>query len=255
MSPRHFQVDRLAVEVHATRTELGQAAAAAAGDHLREVLRGNRRARVVFACAPSQDEFLAALTTAPGIEWRRVTVFHMDEYVGLAATHPASFRSYLRRHVLDRVSPGEVHELGGDALEPLKECERYAGLLRSAPIDAVFLGIGENGHLAFNDPSVADFSDAAAVKPVELDDACRIQQVNDGCFPTLDAVPRLALTLTIPTLMAARRLICVVPGRRKAAAVASALRGPVGHDCPASILRAQSHATLFLDRESAREAG
>ncbi|MBS0661621.1 MAG: glucosamine-6-phosphate deaminase [Verrucomicrobia bacterium] len=253
MSSRQLQVDQLAVEVHSSRLELGQAAASAAAGHLREVVRRNGRARVVFACAPSQDEFLAALTAAPGIEWGRVTAFHMDEYVGLPASHAASFRSYLRRHVTARVALAAVHELAGDARVPADECRRYADLLRADPIDAVFLGIGENGHLAFNDPPVADFSDPVWVKAVELDDACRTQQVNDGCFPTFDAVPRMALTLTIPALMSARRLFAIVPGPRKARAVASALRGPVGHHCPASILRRQSHARLYLDLESARE--
>lgn len=241
----------LAVEIHGNRGELGRAAGKAAASYLREVLARQSSARVIFACAPSQDEFLATLTAEPAIAWSRVTAFHMDEYVGLPADHPANFRHYLRRHLTARVTPGVVHELAGDAPDASAECTSYGDLLAEAPIDVIFLGIGENGHLAFNDPPVADFRDPARVKIVELDAACREQQVNDGCFPSLAQVPRQALTLTIPTLVGAARMYCMVPGRRKAAAVTAALQGPVAEACPASILRTHPAATLFLDRDSA----
>jgi glucosamine-6-phosphate deaminase len=175
----------------------------------------------------------------------------MDEYLGIADHHPASFRRFLREHVVQKVKPGTCHYLAGDALEAIRESDRYGDLLRAQPIDLCCLGIGENGHLAFNDPPVADFQDPRAVKLVRLDDACRRQQVGEGAFPDLDAVPPYAFTLTIPTLCAARRLVCVVPERRKADAVRRALQGPVDTGCPASILRRQPHATLYLDADSA----
>ena len=191
------------------------------------------------------------LTSLTGLDWSRVTLFHMDEYLGISDQHPASFRRFLREHVVRRVKPKTCHYLAGDAPEPIQECDRYAGLLRAQPIDLCCLGIGENGHVAFNDPPVADFNDPRAVKIVKLDEACRRQQVGEGAFPNFDAVPQYALTLTIPTLCAAKRLICVVPERRKAQAVKDALRGPMPTTCPASILRRQPHATLYLDAESA----
>jgi glucosamine-6-phosphate deaminase len=212
------------------------------------------RARVILATGNSQVAFLEALTAVRGIDWRAVTVFHMDEYLGLTPGHPASFRRYMREKVAARVPLGAFEEIEGDALEPIYECDRYGELLDEAPIDLVCLGIGENGHLAFNDPPVADFNDQRAAKIVKLDEACRRQQVGEGHFPTLDAVPQYALTLTIPRLLRAEKMICVVPEARKAAAVRDALQGPRSHACPASILRAQKHATLYLDLDSASAA-
>ena len=206
-------------------------------------------ARVILASAPSQNELLDALVGAD-VDWSRVTLFHMDEYAGLDAQHPASFRRYQRERVLDRIRPAAFHGLAGEA-DADAECARYAALLAEAPIDVVCLGIGENGHLAFNDPPVADFADPALVKVVALDEACRRQQVNDGCFAALDAVPRHALTLTIPALLRGGALFCAVPGPRKANAVRDALRGPISTACPASILRTHPHATLYLDADSA----
>lgn len=249
--PRVFMAERFRVEVGRSRAEAGRRAGLASAAHLSEVLTLQSGARVIFACAPSQDEFLTALTSAPEVDWRRVTAFHMDEYAGLPATHPAGFRSYLRAHLTSRVRLKRVHELAGDAVDPEVECGRYAALLAEAPIDLVCLGIGENGHIAFNDPPVADFRDPALVKRVTLERACRKQQVNDGCFPTLTMVPTHALTLTVPALMSGRRLCCVVPGARKAAAVERALEGPVTTRCPASILRTHPAATLYLDPDSA----
>lgn len=193
---------------------------------------------------------LAALTAAD-LDWSRITLFHMDEYLGMSAGHPASFRRYLQDRVLARVRPAMFHGLAGDARDPEAECRRYAALLAEAPIDGVCLGIGENGHLAFNDPPVADFEDARRVKIVELDEACRRQQVHDGAFSSLECAPRTALTLTIPALMTASAIFGVVPGPRKAQAVANALRGPISTACPASILRRHAKAQLFLDSDSA----
>lgn len=251
----HFAVDRLHVVVHPDRNAMGRTAAEHAARMLRQAIRRQGEARIIVASAPSQDELIAGLAAAPGIDWSRVTVFHMDEYVGLPASDPASFRSYQQQHLLARVRPAAFHGIRGEAAEAAAECARYAALLAAAPIDLVCMGIGENGHIAFNDPPVADFDDPQVVKVVELDDDCRRQQVNDGCFADLDAVPRRAITLTCPALMSGRVLVCVVPGSRKAAAVSNALRAPVSTACPASILRRHHDATLYLDHASASTLG
>lgn len=250
MSSRNFVVDRLAVEVHPDRSSMGRAAAQACHRALNEVIAQRGRARVVFACAPSQDEFYAALVELP-LDWSQVEAFHMDEYVGLAADHPQSFRTYLRKHLLDRVAVGEFHPIPGEQTDLARACAEYGAQVAAEPIDLICLGIGENGHIAFNDPPVADFDDPAIVKPVELDVACRLQQVNDGCFSSFEKVPRHALTLTIPVFRRARRLSICVPGPRKAGAVKATLRGKVGTACPATILREHPAATLYVDLASA----
>ena len=243
MKTRRF--DSLEVHQHPDRASLGLAAAR----RVAATIAACGEARVVFACAPSQDEFLAALLAQP-VDWAKVTVFHMDEYAGLPASHPASFRSYLRGHLLAHIVPRAVHLIRAEA-DAAGEAARYAALLAERRLDLVCLGIGENGHLAFNDPPVADFVDPALVKLVALDDACRRQQVHDGCFPALDAVPTHALTLTIPALLSAREISCVVPGGRKAQAVRDALLGPIAPSCPASILRTHPRAVLHLDEAAA----
>lgn len=232
---------------------MGAAAAQRAAEVLRSALRQRGSARAIVASAPSQDELMDGLAAAPGIDWGRVTVFHMDEYVGLAANHPASFRRYQQQHLLARVTPAAFHGIAGESADPAAECARYAALLTAVPIDLVCLGIGENGHIAFNDPPVADFADPQMVKVAHLDERCRQQQVNDGCFPNLAAVPRLAITLTCPALMSGRALVCAVPGPRKAAAVAAALAGPISTACPASILRRHPAAELFADAAAAAQ--
>ncbi|MBW3623542.1 MAG: glucosamine-6-phosphate deaminase [Armatimonadetes bacterium] len=243
--------DHLQFEIYRDRATLGREAAALASRTLRESVDAQGWARAIFACAPSQNEFLASLCETP-LPWERIEVLHMDEYIGISADHPASFRRFLSEHlgqeVLDRAT---VRFLRGDATDPAGECLRYSRILQQGPIDLCCLGIGENGHLAFNDPPVADFEDPELVKKVELDRRCREQQVSDGCFPTLEEVPRHALTLTVPALIAARRLTCVVPGRNKAEAVRATLQGPISTDCPASILRTLPHCTLFIDEPSA----
>lgn len=247
---RESRVGYLKVRVCSDRLSMGAAAAEEAAATLREAVARAGRAAAVFAAAPSQEEFLAALREAPGVPWERVTAFHLDEYLGLGEDHPASFRRFLRERLFSPVRPGTVHLLRGDAPDPEAEAARYAALLREHPLDLACLGIGENGHLAFNDPPVADFRDPKAVKVVELDLACRRQQVHDGCFPSLEDVPRHALTLTVPAILAARRIVCVVPGERKRRAVEQALLGPVSTACPASILRTHPEATLYLDVQS-----
>ena len=248
MKTRRF--DFLDVHQHPDRNALGIAAAKGAALAIRAAIAACGEARVVFACAPSQDVFLAALTAEP-LDWSKVVVFHMDEYVSLLDTHPASFRSYLREHLLANIiAPRAVHFIHAEA-PPAHEAARYSALLAAHPLDLACLGIGENGHLAFNDPPVADFADPALVKLVALDEACRQQQVHDGCFGSLDIVPTHALTMTIPALLNAREISCVVPGARKAVAVRDALLGPVATSCPASILRTHPRAVLHLDAASA----
>ena len=240
----------LDVRQYADREVLGLTAARRVADSIRTTCDARGGARVVFACAPSQNEFLASLTQQE-IAWSKVVVFHMDEYVGLRGEHPQSFRSYLREHLLAHIAaPRAVHLIRADE-QPERECQRYGELLSQMPIDLVCLGIGENGHIAFNDPPVADFHDKRLVKIVALDLACRQQQVNDGCFTALDAVPTHAVTLTIPTLLAAREISCVVAGERKARAVYDTLLGPIDTACPASILRDHPRAVLHIDQAAA----
>lgn len=239
------------VTIYADKRSMGEAAAAHAAGILHDALSIRARARVIIGTGPSQDEMIRALIAAPGLDWSRVTVFHMDEYVGIAPSHPASFRLWLKTRVADVVHPGEVHYLAGDAPDLAAECRRYAALLAAAAIDIAFLGFGENGHIAFNDPHVADFADPEAVKVVEMDLRCRAQQVGEGHFPDVESMPRQALTLTCPTLLGAEHVVCSVPDRRKAEAVRDALEGPVTTKCPASAVRTHPRAAIFLDEASA----
>ncbi|HXT42045.1 MAG TPA: glucosamine-6-phosphate deaminase [Candidatus Angelobacter sp.] len=248
---KSFVADSLRVRVYATEGDLVQEAARETQSYLQQTLLAHARAAAVLATGNSQIKFLGQLVKLGGVDWSKVTLFHMDEYLGISADHPAGFRRYMRERVADLVNPKVFHDLGGDALLPIKECERYSQLLRAQPIDLCCLGIGENGHLAFNDPPVADFNDNRFVKIVKLDDACKRQQAGEGHFPDLESVPSYALTLTIPALISARKMVCIVPEKRKAAAVKAALQGPISTACPASFLRKQAHCTLFLDAESA----
>ncbi len=246
-------VDQLTVRIHETDEDLAADAAADAAATIRGAVERRGHASVMFATGNSQLQFLDALTARTDVEWGAVTGFHLDEYVGIAADHPASFRRYLRERLVERAHPGSFHYLEGDAPDPEREAERYAGLLRAAPLDLCCLGVGENGHLAFNDPPVADFHDPLDVKVVELDEACRRQQVGEGHFPTLGAVPPRAITVTIPALLRAGRVQAVVPDARKHDAVRATLRGPISTACPASALRTHPDATLYLDEDSAPE--
>nr|WP_245398696.1 6-phosphogluconolactonase [Oceaniglobus trochenteri] len=234
---------------------MGRAAAYLAASILRDRLKAARRVGVMLAAAPSQDEFLAAFRQAQGIDWPRVEAFHMDEYVGLSADAPQSFRRFLDARFFSQLNLGAAHLIEGDAPDPDAACARYAAALQALPPALICAGIGENGHLAFNDPPVADFDDPALVKPVTLDHACRVQQVNDGCFPTIGDVPERALTVTIPAFMGVPHVVLCVPGAAKAAAVAATLNGAVETSCPASVLRGHGDAHLFLDPDSAAHLG
>jgi glucosamine-6-phosphate deaminase len=233
---------------------MGAAAARRFQHWVAETLQTKPRCRVVFAAAPSQNEFFSSLigeAQAAADLWRRVDVFHMDDYVGLGDEHPEVFRNYIRRHFIDHVPTASFQPMRGAVTDASAEARRYAGLLAAAPIDVIAMGIGENGHVAFNDPPVANFTDPVLAKVVELDESCRQQQVNDGCFPTPSAVPRFAITITLPAFARASALCCIVPGIRKAQAVKAALLGPIGPACPATILRSHPRAALFLDRDAA----
>jgi glucosamine-6-phosphate deaminase len=240
------------VRVVETIDQMADAAAEQARDAINRAVVARGSANVMFASGNSQLAFLDKLTSAgSGVDWSHVIGFHMDEYLGIAADHPASLRRYMREQILDRVTPAAFHGIEGDAPDPRGECERYAALLRANPLDLCCLGIGENGHLAFNDPPVADFDDPLDVKVVELDEPCRLQQVGEGHFTDLAEVPTDAITVTIPALLRAHRVLAIVPEARKREPVRRALEGPVSTDCPASILRTRDEVTLFLDRESA----
>ncbi|HEV2826860.1 MAG TPA: glucosamine-6-phosphate deaminase [Pyrinomonadaceae bacterium] len=248
---KSFRADDLNVYVYDSRSKLGSAAAAAIAFEIRSLIEKQGRAVVIFASAPSQNEFLSALVEAPGIDWSRVVAFHLDEYLGMAEDAPQSFRRFLIDRLVNKVPLGEFHGLRGEAADGDAEARRYAQLLATNPPDFAVLGIGENGHLAFIDPPFCNFEDPEAVKVVELDEVCRRQQVNDGAFATLEEVPANALSLTIPTLMTIPKLFAIVPGPAKRQAVKSALEGPIATTCPASILRRHSNAHLFIDVDSA----
>ena len=255
MAPiRHRQVDGLAVRVSPDPAALAGDAADLAAEALRSAVAERGVANVMLATGNSQLEFVGQLTAMRGVPWSATVVFHMDEYVGVGADHPAGFRRWIRRRVADRTHPRRAHYLNGLA-EPAEECRRYAALLAAHPLDLCCLGIGENGHLAFNDPPVADFDDPADVKVVILDTPCRRQQVHEGHFPDLASVPTRAVTVTIPALLRARRVLAIVPEARKAAPVQRTLLGPVTTACPATALRRIDRATLFLEPASAARLG
>lgn len=247
--PDERQIDSLVIKSFPTRQDLGAVAAREIAAELRARLATQDQVRMVFAAAPSQSDVLAALVAAEGVDWRRVVAFHMDEYIGLAPDDPARFGNWLGRYIFDLLPFAQVNRIlpGADAEASART---YADMLNAAPIDVIQLGIGVNGHIAFNDPPVADFNDPLDVKVVELDEICRQQQVDDDCFPALADVPLRAITLTIPRLLRAGKLFCMVPGRAKRNAVQAALQGPITTQCPASILRQRDNCTLYLDPES-----
>jgi len=254
MPMTHFSSTGLKVSVLADRRAMGEAAAMRVSSYVAERVQEQGTCRMIVGCAPSQDDFFASLVreakSTPAI-WERVELFHMDDYIGLTESHPQSFRYYLRRHFLDHIAVKTAHLMRAEATDSQAEAKRYGDLLRTAPIDLICLGFGENGHIAFNDPSEADFNDPLVVKIVQMDGVCRQQQVNDGCFPTIDDVPQRALSITLPVFSSARRLSAVVPTTRKAVAVKAALTGPISEACPASLIRRHPDAHVFLDTDAA----
>jgi len=230
---------------------MGLDAAKAVSEKIKKLLETKAEIRMIFAAAPSQNEFLEALVNDKSIDFSRITAFHMDEYVALDANAPQGFGNFLKDRLFGLAPFKKVNYINGNAENIEDECRRYAALLNEAPIDIVCMGIGENGHIAFNDPHVALIDDPADVKCVLLDDVCRMQQVHDGCFKTLDDVPKAALTLTVPRLMRAGSHFCMVPASTKAKAVRASLHSEIGNHCPATVLRILPDAKLYLDKDSA----
>lgn len=249
MLNKEFKVESLVVRVYDGRSEMGMEAANVVAEKIRQLLSEKDSINMIFAAAPSQNEFLWSLREKD-LAWDRINAFHMDEYIGLPSNAPQLFGNFLREAIFDKVSFKSVHYLDGNAADIESEIRRYSELLAAYPVDIVCMGIGENGHLAFNDPPVADFNDPHLVKKVELDDACRTQQVNDGCFDKKDEVPTHAITLTIPALMNANSAYVIVPGSKKAMAVHDTIYEPLVEAFPSSILRKHPHATMFLDADS-----
>jgi len=242
-------VDRMSVRIFESNEVLGRAAAKDLAMLLSQILNKQDKAALILASANSQLTFLSALRALEGIDWTRIIIFHMDEYLGMSDQHPASFSRFLREKLVDFVHPSEFYPLHGDTTDVKSELKRYTDLMRRYPPDVCVLGIGENGHLAFNDPP-ADFDTKELIHVVSLDLACRTQQVNEAHFPTLDAVPSKALSLTVHALLASKHVLAVVPERRKAEAIQKALKGAVTPNCPASILRTRSNVVMYLDRGS-----
>ncbi len=242
--------DKLCFHIFDTRAEGGKLAAADGAEVIRNLQKEKEWVNIIFAAAPSQNDTLEALLAEQGIDWSHVRAFHMDEYVGFGRECKQSFGCYLYEHVFGKLPFGEVHYLNGAAEDPEAECERYAALLTEYPTDIVFLGIGENAHIAFNDPWIADFNDPKLVKLVPLDEVCRNQQVHDGCFPTLDDVPTHAFSLTVPALVKAQHMFCTVPCATKANAVYQTANAPINADTPATAMRNHPHAVMYCDAES-----
>lgn len=249
MGKKDYKVDNLRVRIFDSRLEMGECAGSEAAAAINEVIARCGEANVLFAAAPSQNETLARLCSEK-VDWSKVNAFHMDEYVGLDPKHPAGFRNFLKAAIFDRFDFKSVNLINGNAENLKSEIKRYSGLLKEHPLDVCLCGIGENGHIAFNDPSVADFNDKALIKIVELEEKCRMQQVHDGCFGKLDEVPTHAFTVTIPGMTCAGIMICTVPAITKAEAVKHMLEDGISEACPATILRRHRDARLYLDPDS-----
>ncbi len=246
---KSLQADKLRVRIYGRETEMGRAAADFTASRLSSIIGKKGSANLILATGTSQFSFLEALKQKD-LDWNKITVFHLDEYIGISEQHPASFRRYLRDRILDIVLPGKVYLINGDSQNLEKEMAVYENLLKKHPVDIACIGIGENGHIAFNDPPVADFKDPLWVKAVELDEACRKQQYGEGWFSSLDDVPKKAITLTITAIMSCETISCTVPGKRKAWAVHNTLNSEISETCPATILRKHDDVTLFLDKDA-----
>ena len=253
MPLRTFQIDDLQVEVYRQEADLVSSLVQSTQSYLNGVVERTGAAAAILASGASQIGLLKHLTTFGEIDWSRITLFHLDEYLGISGTHPASFQLFMRELVGQKVAVRQFHYLDGDTLAPIAECDRYDRLLSAQSIDLCFLGIGETGHIAFNDPEVADFNDRYPVKLVKLADKSRQQQVNTGFFERIEAVPQYALTLTLPTIFQAQKISCLAMGRRKAGIVKTMLTGEISPSCPASMLRQHPNATLYLDEAAASE--
>lgn len=251
MEISNFKVDRLAVKIFDTRNELGNCAGNDAAEEIKKVIAQKGSANVMFAAAPSQNETLATLCNRTDIDWSKVNAFHMDEYVDLDSRHPAGFRFFLKKAIFDKFQFKNIYLINGNAENKNSVIEEYTRLLKENPLDVCLCGIGENGHIAFNDPAVADFNDSALIKIVELDQKCRMQQVHDGCFSKIEEVPTHAFTVTIPGMTKAKVIICSVPAKTKSEAVRDMLKGDISTACPCTILRKHQNASLYCDKDSA----
>ncbi|MBK5196451.1 MAG: glucosamine-6-phosphate deaminase [Proteiniphilum sp.] len=245
-----FHKEMLGVRIFPKREEMGKAAALDVSAKILELLERKEEINMIFAAAPSQNDFMSALVNDVTIPWNRINAFHMDEYIGLDKEAPQGFGNFLKSALFGNVPFRSVYYIDGTATDTESECHRYSTLLRSFPVDIVCLGIGENGHIAFNDPPVADFNDPKMVKVVNLEQTCRQQQVNDNCFTKIELVPVKAFTLTIPALIKGQYMFCTVPTQLKAEAVRKTLNDPVTEECPATILRTKKDALLYLDADS-----
>jgi glucosamine-6-phosphate deaminase len=246
-----FLVDSLSVRVYNSEVELALQAATIVRGYLQEILTQKNLATALLATGNSQLKFLQALINLGNVDWSRLILFHLDEYLGIDPEHKGSFCYYLQEKVEKIVNPGQFHYIQGNSLEPILECSRYSNLLMTRSIDLCFLGIGANGHIAFNEPNVANFDDSHPVKIVRLAEETRLAQINSDYFPNIESVPQYAFTVSIPTICSAQKIICLAPGLKKASIVKKMLTQPISTDCPASILRQQAQAILFLDRDSA----
>lgn len=246
-----FKKDRLKIKISKNRKEMGEMAAKEAARKIRQLLDQQSEVNMIFAAAPSQNEFLSALIKEEGIDWSRINAFHMDEYIGLPKDHPQNFANFLRKSIFEKVPFHKVYYIQGNEKDIEKEMDRYEELLSAFPVDIVCMGIGENTHIAFNDPGEADFNDPKLIKKVELDDVSRQQQVHDGCFPAFEHVPASALSLTVPALLQGKHLFCIVPGPTKAEAVFQTINEEISEKFPSTSLRNHPDATLYLDKDSA----
>ena len=249
---KQYKKELLDIKVYDTRDEMGIHAAKEAADYIRELMKTQEVVNIVFAAAPSQNDFLLHLSKED-LEWGRINAYHMDEYIGLAKDAPQGFGNYLAEHIFNLVPFRSVNYIYDETKTPEQICEDYEKLLNENPTDIIFMGVGENGHIAFNDPHVAFFDDPLGVKIVDLDQKCRNQQVNDGCFATIDDVPTHAITLSIPIMMKAKRIFTIVPTALKAEAIGKIYNGDITQSCPASILRTHKAATLYTDVPGAKE--
>ena len=247
---KQIKKDSLNIKICDSRLKMGESAALDIKNTIVSLLDTKDEINMIFAAAPSQNEVLEALVNDRDIEWNRINAYHMDEYIGLKSGAPQAFGNFLSEHIFSLVPFKSVNYIDACATDIQAESKRYSDLIKANRPDIVVMGIGENGHIAFNDPHVALFNDSETVKAVKLDSVCRNQQVNDGCFDSLDSVPEYALTLTIPTLVDTDNIFCIVPAKTKAWAVNETLTGSIDEHCPASILRTHKNATLYLDPDS-----
>ncbi len=251
ISHQVLAIDSLVTQIYETEEELAIGAANIGQNYIEEVLENEAEATILLATGNSQLKFLDLVIASQKIDWSRINLLHLDEYLGIEGENAASFRFYLHERVEKRIKPKSFNYLIGDALEPIEECHRYTKLLKQYPIDLCCLGVGVNGHLAFNEPQVANFDDPQRVKIVKLDPQTRWVQVHQGHFQTFEQVPQYALTVTIPTIMSAKKILCLATGENKAEIIQQTLKGDISPHCPASILRQHSDATLLLDSKSA----